>query len=207
MRSSSRPSLSLTFVALLGAHCGGFFEPAGDHQGPAHVRGGHGRGGKMSECDPEDGSDAGTVTPHPNDTGTVDTGAVIPDAGVQGDAAVLDTEPTDQGAPECTTSADCPVGKQCNAGTCAACPDGVCPCDRDPDCPADQICNHRAGICEPPYVACDEVTDEAVCLERPECQAIYGGINCTDEGGGECTSSDPNCTCETFRFASCVDRP
>lgn len=161
----------------------------------------------MSECDPEDGSDAGTVTPHPNDTGTVDTGAVIPDAVVQGDAAVLDAEPTDQGAPECTTSADCPVGKQCNAGTCAACPDGVCPCDRDPDCPADQICNHRAGICEPPYVACDEVTDEAVCLARPECQAIYGGINCTDEGGGECTSSDPNCTCETFRFASCVDRP
>lgn len=210
MLRAAHALLSLTFVSILAVGCGGFFQAEGEDKAGGRGGGGHGRGGHggaNGPCHSGNGDDAG-VTPVPTvDAGTVDLGEVPADAGFEDAGVVEDAALADAGIPECTTSAECPVGQQCQDQVCTECPDGVCPCQRDPECPADQICNHQAGVCEPPYVPCADVTDEAVCLARPECQAIYGGINCVDETGGECTALDPNCTCETFRFATCADRP
>jgi hypothetical protein len=35
---------------------------------------------------------------------------------------------------------------------------------------------------------------------------VYGGVDCRDANGGECTSQDPDCTCASFEFATCIDR-
>jgi len=87
------------------------------------------------------------------------------------------------------------------------CPPEDCPCMFDNDCPEGQWCNHSAGLCEPIPVACNDLTTEADCLARSDCQPIYAGMNCRDANGGECVSGDVDCTCETFAFAVCIDHP
>lgn len=184
--------------------CGGFFERGDDdeshHFGPGRdeddeERDHHQRrpGQNCNDAGAPIASDAGAT---PADSGVV---TEPPDSGVV-------TTPPDAGVPECTSSPDCEVGTTCIAGVCTPCADGQCTCARDDDCPGDQICNHGAGLCEDLPVPCSAAASEAECVARAECQAVYGGMNCTDSNGGECQSGDQDCTCEIFTFAVCIDR-
>lgn len=47
------------------------------------------------------------------------------------------------------------------------------------------------GLCE-----CAAVTSEAVCVVRPDCRALYEGIDC------ECYA-DGTCACDAWRFERC----
>ncbi|MFO0751292.1 MAG: hypothetical protein U1F43_37340 [Myxococcota bacterium] len=160
---------------------------AGERHGHGHGHGGH--GGCMGGESDAVASDS----------------AVAPDDAAADTAVAPEDVAADVVVPECTASADCAIGSQCTGGSCVAC-DGACLCTRDEQCPADQICDHGAGTCGA-LVPCSDVHVEADCLARAECQPIYGGIDCTDAEGGECTSADPNCTCVTFSFVLCADRP
>lgn len=55
---------------------------------------------------------------------------------------------------------------------------------------------------------CSAMQHEADCLPRTgptgDCDVNYLGINCRDPLGGSCTAGTANCTCESFRYASCV---
>ncbi len=80
-------------------------------------------------------------------------------------------------------------------------PDGTNPDGTNPDGP------NPDGTGEPPPPPPPECRDydEAGCLAVAECTPIYGGMNCVDSAGGECTSGDTDCTCETYAFAVCGD--
>ncbi len=174
------PLLSLFSLALLLTACGDYY--SGYYYGPQYHRHRHHRchRGWHDDTDGQD-TDGGSIDP------------VDPDAGAP--------------PPECVTGSDCELGNACVEGACEPCPEGVCSCERDEDCSGDQVCNHPQSTCEPPPVFCEDITEEEACLARADCQAIYSGMNCTDTEGGECESGDPNCTCETFSFAVCVDVP
>jgi hypothetical protein len=43
---------------------------------------------------------------------------------------------------------------------------------------------------------CSEITQEAVCVVTPWCEAVYVGINC------QCDSTG-NCVCDSWQFSSC----
>ncbi len=214
--------LGLTLLFPLG--CGGFFSDS-DEKGPHHHggagRGGHhrGPGGPVMDagCDnpAQPQPDATTGVPDAGiEQPTADAGAGFPDAttstntGEGFDASVPDVgSAPDATAPACTTSAECASGNNCQSGACVPCAGGICVCRRDDDCPALDVCDHLAGTCGPPIVRCTEITVEATCIDRTDCQAVYAGVNCRDAQGGACTSADPECTCETFSFAACIVRP
>ncbi len=196
----------LILPGLLAASCGDFFY---DGDGQSHHHGRGRRFGPGNDC--MQGEDAGASARPDARVRLTDSGAPPPaDSGVvEADAGVLpemDAGAMDAAGPSCATSADCPVGSTCVASSCEPCPEGVCTCMRDDECPADQICNHPIATCEDPPVLCSDLTVEADCLARTDCQAIYSGMNCRDSQGGDCESGDPNCTCETFSFAVCIDK-
>ena len=213
-------NLIMTLTLLFPLGCGGFFsdpEGNGPQLGGGHGRGGHHRGpggpGMDGGCDNPD-------QPRPDAAGEIpDAGQPLADAGFPDattstgtgegfDAGVPDVGALpDATAPECRANADCATGNNCQGGACVPCADGICACRRDDDCPAQDVCDHLAGTCGPPIVRCVEITVEASCIERSDCQAVYAGVNCRDAQGGACTSADPECTCETFSFAACIQRP
>lgn len=201
-----KTAIQFTLLSLIvaTASCGGFFRGDDDDDYDSHAE---------LEDDDEDhhrprhprGCDASVVVPGPDAAQNPDA-SETPDAGVSADSGVAaDAEAPD--ANQCETSPDCPVGSQCAAGSCVPCANGVCACARDENCPGDQICDHANAVCVDPIVRCAAVTSEAECNAREECLAVYGGTNCTDANGGECTSGDPDCTCETFSFVVCTDQP
>jgi hypothetical protein len=49
--------------------------------------------------------------------------------------------------------------------------------------------------CEAPP-ACEQIAEEAACVERADCAPIYEGIDCSCDGNG-------NCTCTDWEFQSC----
>ncbi len=128
----------------------------------------------------------------------------------------------------CNADADCGTGYACFGGTCTptGCIDDTqcaagCYCDEasggcvesnycssDLDCPSGQECDEARGTCipdeTPDPVTCVEVFDEATCLGRADCGAVYTGLNCTKPDGSACQSGDSGCTCEDFVFAACV---
>ncbi|MCC7386713.1 MAG: hypothetical protein IT384_33060 [Deltaproteobacteria bacterium] len=177
-------------LALLLASCGFFHDD--DHER---------MGGRESEH-------WGFDDPGPGPGGVCDDAGNEADAGLAPDAEITadaGSETPDAGA--CTISPECPSGSQCTGGACVPCAGGLCACQRDNDCGGDDLCDHASGVCEPLPVACVDLTDEANCLLRADCSPIYAGVNCTDSAGGECTSSDPECTCERYSFTTCADRP
>lgn len=188
-------------LALLLTSCG-FFHGDG-HEGMGGRERGHHDFGAPDRpgSRPQGDCDAGLPIEGP-DAGEAPDAAIGVDAGSAEDSG---SATPDAGA--CTTSPECPSGSQCQAGECSPCLDGVCTCQRDNDCGGDDLCDHARGVCEALPVTCADLTDEASCLLRDDCSPIYAGANCTDNAGGECTSSDPECTCERYSFASCADRP
>ena len=67
----------------------------------------------------------------------------------------------------------------------------------DSDCIAAESCDVAP--------ACNLLNSETQCLDREECDATYGGINCRDPQGNACDASGDasTCTCEAFVFARC----
>jgi len=123
----------------------------------------------------------------------------------------------------CTADDQCPAGQYCdeNRSTCMPGTDpnapscgGAVTCDAaPPTCPAGQVPLIANGCytgacraidqCDTPPV-CEVINDEAHCLGRMDCTALYTGINCRDPQGNACTSGSANCTCERFQFAHCA---
>jgi hypothetical protein len=54
--------------------------------------------------------------------------------------------------------------------------------------------------CQPEVAApaCATLTTEAACKARPDCDAVYNGMNCTCDSNG--------CTCATETYAKCETR-
>lgn len=199
MKVQSALPLTLLLAAVLAGSCGEYHSD--NFGGPRH-EGEFGRGNRPprggNDCedaavDPEPTADSGVVIDPIQDAGVVeapDAGeATAPDAEVTPDAGVVEAPDAGEEPP--------PADAGSSAG----------PCRRDNDCPSDQVCNHATGVCEAPPVWCTDIVVEADCVARTDCQAIYGGMNCTDANGGECVSGDVDCTCEIFSFAACITRP
>jgi hypothetical protein len=121
----------------------------------------------------------------------------------------------DEAASACT-NVDCGSGKLCvltpaapttpdcetpaTAGTCA---DATCDI-QGPNCPAGttQATGTNGcytGFCIPTTecvaTACADLTTEATCLARSDCDAVYDGMNCTCDNNG--------CTCQTKTYSHC----
>jgi hypothetical protein len=116
--------------------------------------------------------------------------------------AIGNFESCQQEPATCFSNADCDPGFRCNADEICldACGDGTGTGIAEEPC--DMAC---MGFCvpddspppppPPPPPACSELTDEAACIEREDCNAYYQGIDCTcDESG---------CTCADWVFTSC----
>jgi hypothetical protein len=132
----------------------------------------------------------------------------------------------------CENDAQCGTGYVCQDGTCVP-----IPCDSNDDCAAGCYCDTSTGSCiescyctddataesagwgwcdedrttcmpgEDPTPACEEILNEAECLLRDDCGAVYRGLNCTDPNGIPCTEGGAECTCESFVFDECVTSP
>jgi hypothetical protein len=80
-----------------------------------------------------------------------------------------------------------------------------------PTCPNGQvptIADGWTGACEaiatcdvPP--PCADINDQADCLARGDCSAVYTGIDCTVPDGSTCQAGDTECTCASYVFTSC----
>jgi hypothetical protein len=124
----------------------------------------------------------------------------------------------------CNTSDECDSGSSCVSGTCTPTCAGGCYydpttgaciesgfCTIDNDCPAGDVCDTTRSTCipnpNPPPPACNTLADETSCTSRPDCDAIYGGVNCHDPAnpGNSCTSPGANCVCDSYYFAACTD--
>lgn len=110
----------------------------------------------------------------------------------------------------CGTPPGCDPTVGCDAACYGVCvPDGPGSCHGEvfcdslpPECPPDSVPGRRDGCwtgqcvpvnqCEdpPPPAACAQVTDESVCIARPECTALYQGVNCECDVDGSCQCSD-----------------
>jgi len=75
-------------------------------------------------------------------------------------------------------------------------------CQSDADCEAGEICR-TDGSCEVPL--CSELNDEAGCVERSDCEAVYAGIDCSCGPDCTCTAGEAGCVCESFEFFKCQD--
>ena len=107
----------------------------------------------------------------------------------------------------------------CEPGTDPAgdCNDPVTCTTKAPTCAAGSVPLVLAGcytgdcrsidLCEGPP-ACSDLQNESDCLSRAaDCTATYVGHNCHSSDGSSCTSGSTGCTCDTFTFASCDDKP
>jgi peptidoglycan-associated lipoprotein len=119
------------------------------------------------------------------------------------------TADTEEVAPECTRDADCPDGKVCKAGTCAACvadnecgPGGKCEagacqrakaCKVDDDCADDEDCID--GFCQRPWAgtgagaSCQLATiyfafDDSS-IQASERDRLDGNAQCIQQTGGQ----------------------
>ncbi len=100
-----------------------------------------------------------------------------------------------------------PANVTCASATCES-PSPICPAGEVPvidttdgcytgDCIAAESCDVAP--------ACNLLNSETQCLDREECDATYGGINCRDPQGNACDANGDasTCTCEAFVFARC----
>jgi hypothetical protein len=104
--------------------------------------------------------------------------------------------PVDADAPLCQAEVLCDelpptCAEGTNPGIVNGCWNGQCVADAD--CP------------DGAPVFCSDHKNEDACFADDRCDAVYRGINCTDPNGASCTSSQANCTCESFAFQVCVD--
>lgn len=123
----------------------------------------------------------------------------------------------------CTTDADCTTAGQfcatdthtCTQATCAVSTTVTCN-TAAPQCPAGSVpleyngcytggCE-VAATCSSP-ASCQYLNTEGDCTGRTDCAPTYTGLNCTHTDGSACQSgADPDCHCESFVYASCVDK-
>ena len=99
-----------------------------------------------------------------------------------------------------------PADTTCASATCdvppPACPEGEVPLVDDTSCYTGECISIASCDVAPP---CNTLNTEALCSERQECEAVYGGINCRDPQGNACDANGDasSCTCEAFVFARC----
>jgi hypothetical protein len=73
-------------------------------------------------------------------------------------------------------------------------------CIGDADCAAGELCTPE-GLCAIP--TCADIDDEASCLDRSDCEAVYAGVDCSCGQGCECQAGEAGCVCESFEFFRC----
>jgi len=132
----------------------------------------------------------------------------------------------------CTSGDDCAPGLSCNdiAGLCVPDPTSPQPCASNDDCSKGFFCDSEAGQCAPSGVCiddtactdgfvcdvasstcvpdtspatCAELVVEQECIDRPDCEPVYAGVNCSCGPNCECTGGEPGCVCESFEFFKC----
>lgn len=107
----------------------------------------------------------------------------------------------------CDGNEDCAAGCYCDLTTGGCVESCYCTTDADATSAGYGWCDEERSTCmpgDPPLPACEELTTEAECTSRPECDAIFRGLNCTDPDGLSCTDGEANCECETFVFDECI---
>lgn len=124
----------------------------------------------------------------------------------------------------CTADDQCPDGTYCNEerGTCTPGVDpeaptcgGTVSCNQNPPrCAAghvpliDPTTGCYTGTCEAIATCdtapvCGHIRDEASCMARTDCEAVYNGRNCRMPDGTACQANVPGCICESFVFSVC----
>lgn len=100
-----------------------------------------------------------------------------------------------------------PANTTCAGASCdvppPSCPEGEVPLVDETGCYTGECIPFRSCDVAPP---CNTLNTEALCSERAECEAVYGGINCRDPQGNACDANGDasTCTCEAFVFARCA---
>jgi hypothetical protein len=80
----------------------------------------------------------------------------------------------------------------------------LAPCSREADCQAGFNCDLALGVCTPSDTeTCGELTTEDACDERPDCELVYAGVNCSCGPGCECVGGEQGCICASFEFFRC----
>jgi cysteine-rich repeat protein len=157
--------------------------------------------------------------------GVVNEGEICDDGNTTaGDGCSADcksNEACGNGIVDAVTGEQCDDGNRANGDTCSStcktsgpisCA-GAITCNRTPPvCTRDSVPLIQDGCytgtcklvteCDAPPV-CAALRLEANCTTRPDCEAIYNGINCRRPDGTACRAGDASCVCESFRFASC----
>jgi hypothetical protein len=76
---------------------------------------------------------------------------------------------------------------------------------QEPDCPSGTVPGIKdgcwTGYCIPfpqcGIADCADITHEAMCIDRFDCEAYYVGVNCSCDDSG--------CTCTDWVFDKCMD--
>lgn len=107
----------------------------------------------------------------------------------------------------CDSNDDCAAGCYCDTATGACIESCYCTTDAEAQSGGFGWCDEPRNTCMPgtdPTPTCDQLTDEAACTARTDCDAVYRGINCTDPNGLSCTDGQAQCTCERYVFDECI---
>jgi hypothetical protein len=116
-----------------------------------------------------------------------------------------DQDALNQGFGWCDESRSTCLPGEDPAGTCAGTAAQTCTTFK-PTCPAGQVatlfdgcytgqCRDYAACDLPPV--CEDITDEANCLGRSDCQPVYDGHDCHLSGSTTaCNPGDMNCVCD-----------
>lgn len=81
--------------------------------------------------------------------------------------------------------------------------DAAVPCEDHDDCAEGFICDADLDVCVPGTLACEEIEEEPACVERPDCEPVYAGIDCSCGPDCTCIGGEPGCVCEGFEFFAC----
>ncbi len=128
---------------------------------------------------------------------------------------------------DCKLDADCSEGQVCTAGTCrapessqtcsnhAACGaeeyctvHGACAatkvCAEEKECDLGTNCDKSVALCLPAdEETCGELSDEAACVARTDCEPVFAGVNCSCGPDCSCIGGAPGCVCDSFEFFRC----
>ena len=103
----------------------------------------------------------------------------------------------------CASDGTCSQGFVCDGGSGQCVPTAVC--TNDAECAAGQLCDLGTSTCvpDPGPAACADVAGAQACIDRPDCEPVYAGVNCSCGPGCECAGGEPGCVCESFEFFKC----
>jgi hypothetical protein len=82
---------------------------------------------------------------------------------------------------------------------------GAPPCSQEGDCAPGTNCDRAQGICLPSdHETCEELTLEAECTTRADCETVYAGVDCSCGRNCVCVGGQPGCVCKSFEFFECT---